>query len=838
MLEQWRVRDFEPGAQQPDTSDVAASPSGWLDISTPGDIYAALIAARRIEHPYLGRNERAAAWVAEREWWWRTRFDGAAPTQSDERVDLVFEGLDTFASIHLNGTLLGRTDNMFRSWRFEVGALLREHGPNELLVVFDPPSRVVPCRDIPQWGAISEKTNISRRNLMRKAQFGWGWDWGPHLPTVGIWRPVRLERWNQARIDDLRHTMLELSERRCVLRVDLGIEHALEAAGLRAEVRLSDPHGRVVAADVVSLDEIRHTSFVLQRPQLWWTADLGAQPLYTVQVRLLAAGRQLDQRSLRIGLRSIVLDQSPDAEEPGTHFFRFLLNGVPIVARGACWIPPTSFVGITEEVRYRMLLEQAVAANMNMMRVWGGGVYEHDAFYDLCDELGLLVWQDFMFACAPYPEDDAALVETIRGELRDQVVRLRHHASLALWCGNNECQVIQDLMNQLGGTDQPLLGTLYYDRIMPEILAQLDPVTPYWPGSPCGGPSPNSMRAGDVHDWTVWHGFPPVPDGRLVGGLDRSPAGVHFTRYAEDQGRFISEFGIQSAPTMALLRRWMNPEDLSLDCDGFRERIKDEPKDKINAMLLPVTGLPRDLQDYIDCTRLLQAEGLKFGIEHFRRRKPHCSGVLIWQLNDCWPCISWSLIDYDGGAKAALHAVRRAYAPLLASFKPLGGGHFELWITNDTLRPVTGTAIVELLRFAGGADWSMEQRYAVPANSSAPVWRGHAPTEACDRALCVHAADEAFTPNRYLLAPVQALELARGAAPQVSIHQNADNELRVELSADTWLLCVNLETDDPAARFSDNAFDLRPGESRSVTVHAAAPLSPHALRVRCWNQRA
>jgi beta-mannosidase len=649
---------------------------------------------------------------------------------------------------------------------------------------------------------------------------------------------VRLERWQAVRIGELRATVAQLSAARCELRVELGLERAAETAGLVAQLTLLDPDGGIAANRTVALERAASLSLAVEQPRLWWTADLGAQPLYRLVVTLLQGEAIVDRRSLSLGLRTIALDQSPDPDEPGASFFRFVLNGVPIVARGACWIPASSFVGTVDAARYRMLLEQAVGANMNMLRVWGGGVYEHDAFYELCDELGLLVWQDLMFACAPYPEDDAQLVENIREEVRYQARRLRHHAALALWCGNNECQVLHIFAERIFGPAGPLPGTLYYERLIPEVLAELDPATPYWPGSPWGGPSPNSMRAGDVHDWTVWHGVPPCPDDQFVGAQDRSPAGVHYRRYAEDQGRFISEFGIQAAPSLDALRRWMDAADLELGSAGLLERIKDHPKDKVHAMLEPVTGLPRTLEEYVDFTMLLQAEGLKFGIEHFRRRKPHCSGMLVWQYNDCWPCVSWSLADYDGGGKASLYAVARAYAPVLASFKPLDEGAVELWITNDTLRPLEGAATVELLRLGGGAQWSEALRYAVPANSSRPVWRGRAPALAADRVLQVRAADRAFADNRLLLAPVKDLQLARGARPQCEIATLGPGELELRLRAEAWLLGVAIEAPQAGTRFSDNYFDLRPGESRVVRVcNTQRPLAAGELRVRCWNER-
>ena len=833
MIRNWKLRDFAVGEGMTAGAATGATGLDWIDATAPGDTYAALIEAGRLPHPFRGRHEHDVAWVRNREWWWRARLD-VPPAQPGEKVELVFEGLDTFATIHLNGEVIGRTDNMFREWRIDIGAQLQAEGPNELAIAFAP--AVAIGESDPLWAAVGSKLEASRRNLMRKAQFGWGWDWGPDLPTSGIWKSVRIERWSRARISDLRFTTIKLEPRRADLRVDLECEGAVE--GLQAEIVLLDPQGEVVARQVVDASASLGASLSLDDPQLWWTADLGAQPLYTVKASLLRGEVQLDASSRQVGIRTITLDTSADPAEPGTTFFRFVLNGVPIFSRGACWIPPHSFVGTIGEGLYRMLLEQAVGANMNMIRVWGGGIYEHDAFYDLCDQLGLLVWQDFMFACAPYPQHEAAFVENVRQEIRHQVRRLRHHASLALWCGNNECQVIHQLLMHVSGQQHhPFEGALYYDQLMPEAVAELDLATAYWPGSPWGGPSPNSMRGGDAHNWTVWHGIPLVPDKDFVGGLDRSPEGVSYQRYAQDMSRFISEFGIHASPALSTLQRWMEPGDMALGTEGFLDRIKDNPKDKVHAMLIPVTGLPETLDDYVDFTMFTQAEGLKFGIEHYRRRKPHCSGTLIWQLNDCWPCVSWSLMDSDGVGKASLHAVGRAYAPVLASFKALDSGEFELWITNDRLQGLTTTAVLELFSLGGSRVWSETLALSLPPNGSAVVWCGRPPSVAADQVLTVRSPDGLFPSNRQLFAAVKDLPLVQGVGPAMSIETISPTELQLHLRAEHYLLFVHLLATQPDARFSDNYFDLRPGEEKIIRVQAPSGIAAGDITLRCWNNR-
>ncbi len=827
MLDQWELRDFDPGAGLTAEAHLGRG-DGWIPVPAPGDTYQTLMAAGRLAHPFEGRNEAAAAWVRDREWWWRTTFDAPTPPAKGERVELVFEGLDTFASIYLDGRRIGSTDNMFRRYVFDIGPLLDGSARHTLAIRFDPPALAVRDIALPVWSAFKDRVSHSKRNLMRKAQFGWGWDWGPDLPTVGVWRPARVQRRPTPCIAHIAFATLSIREDAADVRVNLEIEGDAVDPSLRLEIALTDPDGLIAASKNAGTD-VDAVLLTVPDPQIWWTADLGAQPLYGLAIRLFDGDRLLDERRRRVGIRTLVLDTSSDPDEPGASFFRFVLNGWPMFAKGACWIPTTSFVAEVDADRYLNLLTQAVGANMNMIRVWGGGVYEPDVFYDLCDELGLLVWQDFMFACAHYPDTDKAFVASVRAEVEDQVRRLRGHPCLALWCGNNESQAMHRINADLSGDGAPLSGMALYDDVIPFILDRLDPGTPYWPGSPNGGPNPNSMIAGDTHDWTVWHGVPPIPDDAMQGGFDSSPEGVAYTRYAQDTGRFISEFGIQAAPSMEMLARWMAPADLVLGSEGFLERVKDEAN-KADAMMIPVTGLPKTLQQYIDFTQWTQAEGLKFGIEHFRRRSPHCSGALIWQFNDCWPCVSWSLIDFDGGEKPAYHAVRRAFAPVLASFKSVGDDHWELWVSNDRRESVRGVAIVELQRFDGPSVWSETREFVAPARSQTLFWAGQV-APAADCVLGVRSVDGIFPTNRQLLEPIKRLTFNPAACPRMSVRRLGETSLQIEIWAQNYLPFVRLTSVKADVRYEDNDFDMMADESRTIIVTSKSRLEPNDIRI-------
>lgn len=823
-LDRWEVHDVDPGAGEPPDSAAV-----WMNIATPGDIYQALVAAGRLKHPFEKRNEADAAWVRDREWWWRTAFTAPDWNGAKQTITLLFEGLDTFAEVFLDGVSLGRADNMFHSWRYDLSGRVTPGATYHLAVRFDPTSSAIDRPSLPGWSTFTDRISRSQRNLMRKAQFGWGWDWGPDLPTVGIWRPAAIEVRSRARIAGVRFATTKVSAERADVEIDVELVEA--GSQLTLAMHLIDPDGAVVFNGVGSVGE--PVALAIVGPRLWWTADQGAQPLYRLTVQLMDGDHVLDVVEHRVGIRTITLDQSPDPDEPGTTFFRFVLNGRPIFAKGACWVPPTSFVADVDVNVYRRLITQAVDANMNMIRVWGGGVYEPDLFHDLCDEKGVLVWQDFMFACAPYP-DDAAFVESVEREVGEQVRRLRNHASTAIWCGNNENQAIHRAHADVSGQDEPLAGAVLYDEVIPGLTAQLDPATPYWPGSPSGGPNPNSMKAGDVHDWTVWHGIPPIPDDHMIEPFGFSPEKIGYERYAEDAGRFISEFGIQAAPAMPTLRRWMDSADLIPESEGFQQRIKDEAR-KALAMIDPVTGPPETLQDYIDFTQWTQAEGLKFGIEHFRRRRPHCSGALIWQFNDCWPCVSWSLVDFDGVEKAAYFAVRRAFAPLMASFETRSDEAI-LWITNDLPETGEGDVIVAMEDLAGRTLWAETVSYDVGSQGHVQPWQGQRPQDPA-HVLRVRSRTNAFPDNRLFGAPVSRLGLVPDARLRTQFEQISDMELRVTIQADSYLPFVHLRSARTDLWFSDNYFDLGRGETRVVVVTARAWLDPEALLVRCWNTR-
>lgn len=835
MFDRWKLQNFAPGEGLALGAHAAQfADDAWLPIAVPGDVHRALLAAGRIPDPFYDRNEDQVAWMEGREWWYRTAFDGpAAPADGGERLQLVFHGLDTFATIWLNGQELGRHRNMFREAVFDVTGALHAGGPNTLALCFDPPLAQVDEAALPLW---APGVQSPPHAAIRKAQYGYGWDWGPRLPTIGIYRPVELRRQRLAALAGLRFATLEIDPATGValVSVRLEIDRFATGASLDITVSLRAPDGSIAGEQSLALagDADRAAAYLqVPRARLWWSHGLGEQPLYTLEATLAAGGEMVDRRAEWVGIRTLTLDQSPDPGEAGTRFFRFVLNGVPIFAKGADWIPADSFPGAIEPDRYTMLLTAARDANMNMIRVWGGGLYEHDCFYEECDRLGLLIWQDFMFACASYPEDDHFAAE-VRAEAHYQVRRLRNHASLALWCGNNENQWIFDR----AFWDVPenrVPGVRYYDEILPAVVAAEDGHTPYWPGSPFGGNDHDSAEEGDRHNWEVWHGNLPRRFGQPSGRLN-TPEGVSYTRYAEDLGRFISEFGMHAAPVLATLRTVIPEDQLYHHSPSMDHHNKDNPKNKGDNLMQATTGLPTTLEDYVDLSMIAQAEGLKFGIEHYRRRMPHCSGTLIWQLNDCWPVLSWSVLDYYGIGKAGYYYLKRVYSPVLASFKALPDGGLELWLTSDRLQPIEDTLEVLLQRFDGEILHRHTVETALPANSSRPVarWGADELQGGPDRLVVVRSAGDLFPANRHFFVALKDLRRAR---PEVAIDlaRQEDGSFAVTLRAAAHAHFVHLLVPGQGVSYSDNYIDLLPGEARTLTVaRAGAPLTSEQIQVR------
>jgi beta-mannosidase len=755
----------------------------WIPVAVPGGVHAALVAAGRLADPYRDRNEAAARWAENRSWWYRAHL--ALPAVGPgERLRLVLHGVDTVATVWLGGVELGRHANQFRPAEFDVTGA----ASGELLVRFDPPLAGLDPADSPAGGLLSGDRFEPAAVQRRKAMFSWGWDFAPRVPSIGLWRPVELVHDRGAAITGVRFRTLALDTAARTARVEVRTEvERLSDAPLTVRVLWE---GEVVG-------EGGTVRFPLSDVEPWWTHDLGDPHRHRLTVQVRAGDTVLAERTERVGVRTIELERVPG------ELFRFVLNGVPVFARGACVVPASMEPGCVPAETQRELVRLAAGANMTMLRIWGGGVYPDDAFYEAADELGVLVWQDFMFACLDYP-DSAGFAAEVAAEAAYQVRRLRNRPSLALWAGNNEVQAIHQL--RTGGLAGEWGRGLFHETL-PAAVAEQGPDTAYWPGSPWGEGQVNGVHDGDRHAWEVWHGLDvgaPSP----IAYSDPGEA-MHFDRFRFDTGRFVSEFGIIAAPERTTLAEWV--EDLALHSPGFDAHVKDRPVDKAELLLAAETGPPADLDEYVDATMAVQAEGLKFGIEHYRRRTPHTSGALIWQLNDPWPGVTWSLLDHALRPKAAYFAVRRAFHPVLASFVR-EGDRLDLWVTTD--RPVRSTLLVEVLD--GDVVLAEHVPVDLPAGASERVWSAtveHGP----NRVAWVSSADGAVPTNRLLFGRIKDLALPPSSLETV-FHPTGAGTGVLKLTSRGYTFAARVTCDDPAARFSDNHLDLRDGDTADLTV--------------------
>jgi beta-mannosidase len=656
----------------------------WLPAIVPGCVHTDLRRAGKIPDPFFGTNELDLQWIEDRDWEYRTTFTASAALLAEETVELVADGLDTIATVSLNGREIARTDNMFIAHRWNVKALLRR-GRNELVVRFASAMGYARThRTEFDPGEINDP--LGRAPVIRKQQCQFGWDWGPRLVTAGIWRDIRLEAWSGNRLENVRVGQTHHADGGVTLTFTPELARTDPSVTLQGTVSLD---GQVVA-------RIENRESKIETPSLWWPNGQGAQPLYTLEVVASdRAGREFGRWSRRIGLRTVVLDRHPDA---AGETFQFVVNGRAIFAKGANWIPAHSFVAALTRADYERDLRSAVAVHMNMIRVWGGGIYESEDFYDLCDELGLLVWQDFMFACSIYPGDEP-FVASVRVEAAQQVQRLRHRACLALWCGNNEIEQLN-----AGRLKQPAQEADYENiflRALPEVVAQHDGVTPYWPSSAHRPDGDNSNaggeKNGDTHYWEVWHARNPVKD------------------YEKWRFRFCSEFGMQSYSSSETNATFVPPNDTNI----FGPTKENHQKNRGgNQVILDYVSrryrFPKSQDDLIYLSQLNQAYCMQTGVEHYRRLMPHCMGALYWQLNDCWPVASWSSIEFTGRWRALHFVARRFFAPALVSAhvpgdETAGVGNYRkstvrdahLYTVYDAPEPARGTLYWQLYHVDG-----------------------------------------------------------------------------------------------------------------------------------------
>jgi beta-mannosidase len=644
--------------------DLAAVPADLLDrlldgipATVPGCVHTDLLARGLIPDPYLDLNEAEVAWIGYVDWEYRCVLDLPGDVAPGTRTDLVCEGLDTVATVLVNDEPVGRTENMHRSYRFDVGPVLRP-GSNTLAIRFD--SAILYAERACEEHGYLPQDYAHPYNFVRKMACNFGWDWGPTLVTAGVWRPIRLEQWEGARLDNVR-IRTDVTGSTGLLHVRADVVTTDAPAGLIAQIDVAGrQHRLVLDAELPQVD----TTLRIENPRLWWPAGYGEHHLEDVTGTLLHTGELRDQTRRRVGFRTVELDTGRDSFGRA---FTLKINGRPVFVKGANWIPDDCFVSGIPREQYARRIGQARAANMNLLRVWGGGIYEHDSFYELCDEQGLLVWQDFLFACAGYPETEPFRSE-VAAEAREAVRRLGSHPSVVVWNGSNENLLAWYDWGWQQRAEGRAWGEWYYTSLLPSIVAELAPETPYIPSSPFSSDPdvhPNHPGDGPVHLWDVWNA-------------------VDYTHYRDEIPRFVAEYGFQAPPTWPTLTAAVHDDPLTPRSPGMLAHQKQMGgAEKLDRNLRGHFPEPATMPDWHLATSLNQAHALRLAIEHLRSWSPRCSGSIIWQLNDCWPVTSWSLIDGAGRAKLAWHAVRSAYADRLLTIQPREAG-LSLVLVNDT----------------------------------------------------------------------------------------------------------------------------------------------------------
>ncbi len=791
--------------------------------TVPGSVYYDLLAGGLMEDPYWRDNELKALKVMDDDFEYRTTFDAPEALLSEEHIVLRFDGIDTVADISLNGTPLGHVENMHRIWEFEVKGILRAER-NELSVILRSPTKFV--ADAYERDPIGGQEDAMRGfPHLRKAHCMFGWDWGPRLPDAGIWREVSLLGWTKARFESVYVTQKHESGK-----VSLRLETEAELSdytvtdispesGLSLRVTVTDPDGKtsVEAEGAAALGDI-----AIPSPRLWWPNGYGDQPLYTVRAELLCGGATLDTWERRIGLRTMTICREKD--EWGESFCHEI-NGVRIFAMGADYIPEDNILPRVTPERTRRLLEDAAAAHHNCIRVWGGGHYPSDTFYDICDELGLVVWQDFMFACAVYRLTDE-FEANITAEFVDNVKRLRHHASLGLWCGNNEMEMFVKSGNWVNSPKELSDYIKMYEYIIPKVLKQYDPNTFYWPASPSSGggfDEPNDENRGDVHYWDVWHGSRP------------------FTEYRKFFFRYVSEFGFQSFPSLATCETFTLPEDRNIFSYVMEKHQRNAAANgKIMNYMEQTYLYPTSFDTAIYASQLMQADAIRYGVEHFRRNRGRCMGAVVWQLNDCWPVASWSSIDYFGRWKALHYSEKRFFAPVLLSCEeesvltqdvnPNAQPYevkksIRLNVANETMSP----ARVEVrwaLRDAGG-NVLREGRSDVEAAPLSSVWLEREDMQDADLytnyvSYDCYADGKLISGGTVLFVPPKQF---RFEDPRLEVSVEGD-EIVVRAAAYARAVEIRNAADDLV--LEDNYFDMNAGERRVKILRG----EPAGLRVR------
>lgn len=816
--------------------------TNWYPATVPGVVHTDLLQNKIIEDPFFRLNERGLQWIDKEDWVYETCFTLAADMMRKENMELVFEGLDTYADVYLNDECILKADNMFRCWSIPVRQYIREEN-NILKVYFHSPVKI----DVPKWDALpyqypasndqSENGGLFNKKISifaRKAGYHYGWDWGPRLVTSGIWRPVYIRAWSDLRINDVFIEQKEVGAGRAVIAGHVELDADKDMNGVLVTIT-DEVTGRVLGewqADLKRGTNRVTVDFVLHKPKLWWSNGLGEPFLYRFRTDIIAGGELLDSKTERVGIRSLKVVHQPDKDG---HTFYIELNGRPVFAKGANYIPSDNFLPRVTPENYKRTILDAAGVNMNMLRVWGGGIYENDVFYDLCDEYGIMIWQDFMFACSMYPAE-GALLDNIHQEAVDNVKRLRNHACIALWCGNNECQ---DAWLGWGWKCEiERQNKEYADKIwaqyrqqyhvtLPGVVREYAPGTFYWPSSPFAFEGEMSGTTdGDRHYWSVWHGKAPISD------------------YDSEKSRFFSEYGFQSFPEFESVKRYAPyPEDWDIRSEVMmsHQRGGDHANGLIETYLLNEYKKPRDFRAFLYMNHVLQGDAIKTAIESHRRQMPYNMGTLFWQHNDCWPVASWASRDYYGRWKAQHYYVRKAYDDILIS-SVVEGDDLKVYAVSDRLENTSGQLQLQVCQFDGTVVHHWDKSVGISGNDSRVCFSAPLAKllEGADRGTVYVRVDYTDKSgrvyhNNYCLGKQKDMDY-----PKVDLQtevRSIEGGYEVMVSADKFARAVCLSVADNESVYSDNYFDVQPKSSVQVQVRTrlSAEAFNGSLRLTCLN---
>jgi len=802
----------------------------WHPAQVPGVVHTDLLRAGLIPDPFERDNEFHLQWVGLADWEYQTTFQVDSAALGHDHIDLVFEGLDTFADVYLNDQAILHADNMFRRWRIPAKPLLKP-GQNSLRIVFHSAiEKMIPyVKSLPfilpsiSTHNFGNEENIATAPYTRKAPYQYGWDWGPRFMTEGIWQPVRLETWDAVRIDNFHIHQRKVAADMASVTAELAIE-----AGKPTTVTLAMAHDEMSGAQsadgnqTLQLDAgINHVSFPIRiaSPKLWYPVGYGSQSRYRFSA-VIRTGREVAARAeVKTGLRTVELRRVADQWGKS---FEFVVNGIEVFSKGADVIPFDSFPNrVTPEI-HRKILQAARDAHMNMVREWGGGYYESDDFYDICDELGIMVWQEFAFGGDMIP-GDVAFQENVRQEAIDQIRRLRDHPSIVVWCGNNEVETgwyhwgdRQEFKESISAENRDRVWQdyiiMFADILKSAVTQYTDPV-PYWPSSPSADfeEIPDNQHNGDMHYWQVWHAQAPASD------------------YTLQFPRFMTEYGFQSFPEMRTIRTFANkPEDFDIRSTVMQAHQKNKGgNERILTYMLREYRQPKDFESFVYLSQVQQAEIIKIGAEHLRRQRPRTMGSLYWQLNDCWPVASWASIDYYGRWKALHYYARRFYDDVLVS-PFLHDDKVDVYVVSDKLQPLSGTIHTRLLDFSGNVLLDQTKDIAIPAQSSAIYFT----LEKADLAakadphrsflvFDVEVAGKKVSRNLIFLDVTHNLDLPVMPKIETTLNKNGA-EYTLTLQSSQLARGVYISFGDLDVESSDNYFDLLPGESATVTLKSTA----------------